>query len=74
MSFEGNTPRCVRTVYSHEAEVSSELICGRWIFNSLICPYSDDFISHVASKHAVCIHAISCKLKSVRLGKILSEI
>ena len=33
-----------------EAEVSSELIL---IFNSLIYPYSDKFISHVASKHAV---------------------
>ena len=40
-------------LFRHEAEVSSELICGRWIFNSLIYPYSDEFISHVASKQAV---------------------
>ena len=40
-------------LFRHEAEVSSELICSRWIFNSLIYPYSDEFISHVASKHAV---------------------
>ena len=40
-------------LFRHEAEVSSELICSRWIFNSLIYPYSNEFISHVASKHAV---------------------
>ena len=36
-------------LFRHEAEVSSEPICSRWIFNNLIYPYSDEFNSHVAS-------------------------
>ena len=43
---------CANCLFRHEAEVSSKLICSRWIFNSLLYPYSDEFISHVASKHA----------------------
>ena len=40
-------------LFRHGAEASSELICSCWIFNSLIYLYSDEFISHFASKHAV---------------------
>ena len=43
----------VHCLFRHEAEVNSELICSCWIFYRLIYPYSDEFISHVASKHAV---------------------
>ena len=39
--------------FRHEAELNSELSWSRWILNSLIYAYSDKFISHVASKHAV---------------------
>ena len=56
-------------LFWHEAEVSSELIWSHWIFNSLIYPYRDKFISHVSSKHAVwhlycCDVTIICREES----------
>ena len=39
--------------FRHEAELNSELNWSGWILNSLIYPYSDEFISHVARKHTV---------------------
>ena len=39
--------------FRHEAELNSELSWSRWILNSLLHIYSEEFISHVASKHTV---------------------
>ena len=49
---EGTSPRMRIVYFRHEAEINSELKWSRWILNSLIYTYSDEFISHVASKHA----------------------
>ena len=44
----------MRNIYfRHEAELYSEPSWSHWILNSLIYTYSDEFISHVANKHAV---------------------
>ena len=51
--------------FRHEAELNSELSWSRWILNSPIYVYSDEFISNVVNKHAVwhlyfCDNTIIC--------------
>ena len=50
----------------HEAEVKSELSWSCLILNSLIYTYSDEFISHIASMHAVW-HLYFCDNTTIRL-------
>ena len=73
-------PRMRIVYFRHETELNSELSWSRWILNSLIYSYSDKFISHVASKHAVwhlyfCSNTMIClkgeKMKIRWISRIL---
>ena len=50
IKLEGTTPgaHCLFL-----AELNSEFSWSRWILNSLLYTYTDEFIFHVASKHTV---------------------